>query len=179
MLFADEYDPRQDVFDQVINALVPILIVFLFGTKGSEDKEEPERSTEANSINSKGSDEEKAELKLTVKQTFKIVTSKLTFKGVFEDLLYLSSLYILPSIVFYKNHEKFAIPLWIPILSVVTTGVVIILVVLSLYNFLAASSYSMLKEFIFDFLVHIFAIINEICFIFYTNNTPANNINLD
>ncbi|RGB40850.1 hypothetical protein C1646_686868 [Rhizophagus diaphanus] len=28
LAFADEYDPRQDVFDQVINALVPILIVF-------------------------------------------------------------------------------------------------------------------------------------------------------
>ncbi|PKC00056.1 hypothetical protein RhiirA5_428755 [Rhizophagus irregularis] len=68
--------------------------VFLFGMRESEDKKEPELDIEANLINSKGSDEKKAEeLKLMEKQTFKKVMSKLTFKGVFEDLLYLSSLY--------------------------------------------------------------------------------------
>lgn len=36
--FADEYDPKQDVFDQVIYALVPTLIVYLFK---SEEKELP------------------------------------------------------------------------------------------------------------------------------------------
>ncbi|GES98047.1 hypothetical protein GLOIN_2v1471985 [Rhizophagus clarus] len=33
--FADEYDPKSDVFEQIINALVPILIVLLF--RGSEE----------------------------------------------------------------------------------------------------------------------------------------------
>uniref|UniRef100_U9UPY6 Uncharacterized protein n=1 Tax=Rhizophagus irregularis (strain DAOM 181602 / DAOM 197198 / MUCL 43194) TaxID=747089 RepID=U9UPY6_RHIID len=94
---------------------------FLFGTKESEDKKEPELDIEANSINSKGSDEKKAEeLKLMEKQTFKKY--------------------------FIKTMKEFAIPLWIPILSIVTTGVVIILVVLTLYNYLAVSSFLSLKE---------------------------------
>ncbi|CAB5351909.1 unnamed protein product [Rhizophagus irregularis] len=36
--FADDYDPRQDVFDQVINALVPTLIVFLNFKEADEKK---------------------------------------------------------------------------------------------------------------------------------------------
>ncbi|PKY52046.1 hypothetical protein RhiirA4_469429 [Rhizophagus irregularis] len=36
--FADDYDPRQDVFDQVINALVPTLIVFLNFKETDEKK---------------------------------------------------------------------------------------------------------------------------------------------
>ncbi|CAG8688239.1 5919_t:CDS:2, partial [Acaulospora morrowiae] len=42
--FADEYDSKQDVFDQIINTLVPTLIIFLFDNeeikKDKEDKVE-------------------------------------------------------------------------------------------------------------------------------------------
>ena len=60
--FADEYDPKQDVFDQVINALVPTLIVFLFDTKEREKVKEPkERDLESKERNSEESKEKDLE----------------------------------------------------------------------------------------------------------------------
>jgi hypothetical protein len=45
--FADEYDPRQDVFDQIINVLVPMLIILLFDMRDNEEERpEEERSRE-------------------------------------------------------------------------------------------------------------------------------------
>ncbi|CAB4433617.1 unnamed protein product [Rhizophagus irregularis] len=115
-VFADEYDPKQDVFDQVINTLVPLLIVILF--KESEE-------------HLKKSDENSDDVKATrSKTTLDKIRIPVEIRRAFDDFLFLLSLFVLPSIVFHKNHEKFETPLWISIFSGVTAGFVFISIII-------------------------------------------------
>ncbi|POG75967.1 hypothetical protein GLOIN_2v1769581 [Rhizophagus irregularis DAOM 181602=DAOM 197198] len=168
--FADEYDPSQDIFDQLINVIAPLLIIFLFDTeevkKPPEDKKKPVDNRESEARNSENLDVETAERpKSTLKSSSKRAsednraeekeniggtpinsrgdlgekteerpksTLKQSPKRVFDDFLYILSSFVLPTIVFYINHEEFATPIWIPILSVAITGVIIISITISL-----------------------------------------------
>ncbi|CAB5355240.1 unnamed protein product [Rhizophagus irregularis] len=74
--FADEYDPSQDIFDQLINVIAPLLIIFLFDTeevkKLPEDKKKPEDNRESEARNSENLDVETAERpKSTLKSSSK------------------------------------------------------------------------------------------------------------
>ncbi|CAB4383303.1 unnamed protein product [Rhizophagus irregularis] len=206
--FADEYDPSQDIFDQLINVIAPLLIIFLFDTeevkKLPEDKKKPEDNRESEARNSENLDVETAERpKSTLKSSSKRAsednraeekeniggtpinsrgdlgekteerpksTLKQSPKRVFDDFLYILSSFVLPTIVFYINHEEFATPIWIPILSVAITGVIIISIVW-IYMFPKSPKIPMV-------LADIFSLTHEICFIFYTRYNPVNNLNL-
>ncbi|PKB98478.1 hypothetical protein RhiirA5_431316 [Rhizophagus irregularis] len=206
--FADEYDPSQDIFDQLINVIAPLLIIFLFDTeevkKPPEDKKKPEDNRESEARNSENLDVETAERpKSTLKSSSKRAsednraeekeniggtpinsrgdlgekteerpkpTLKQSPKRVFDDFLYILSSFVLPTIVFYINHEEFATPIWIPILSVAITGVIIISIVW-IYMFPKSPKIPMV-------LADIFSLTHEICFIFYTRYNPVNNLNL-
>ncbi|PKY47277.1 hypothetical protein RhiirA4_421269 [Rhizophagus irregularis] len=70
--FADEYEPSQDIFDQLINVIAPLLIIFLFDTKPPEDKKKPEDNRESEARNSENLDVETAERpKSTLKSSSK------------------------------------------------------------------------------------------------------------
>jgi hypothetical protein len=256
--FADEYDPIPDIFDQIVNVIVPLLIVFLFDTKEddkkksednreSEEKEKigvtpvnsrnleetAERSkstskpssirafedhresdekekigvTPINSRNLKDPNEETAERskstskpssirasennrELDEKEKIRVTpinsrnlkdsdeetaersksTLKLSLKRAFDDFIYILSLFVLPLIIFYINHEKFASPLWIPIFSGAATGVIVISIV-CIYVFPKSPKIAFV-------LADIFSLIHEICFIFYTRYNPVNNLYL-
>lgn len=120
--FADEYVPKPDIFDQLINVLVPTMIIFLFDMK--EEKERTKKIEERmekieKRISTKASEEieviEENSKRISIGEK-KSIGMKVKIRRAFDDFLFLLSLFILPSIVFYKNHEQFATPLWIPIL---------------------------------------------------------------
>ncbi|RIA90620.1 hypothetical protein C1645_737756 [Glomus cerebriforme] len=159
---ADEYNPKPDVFDQIINALVPTLIVFLFDTKESEEGKRSEES----------GDEEKSEVSRKKKKS---IITIVRIRRMFDDFLFLLSLFVLPSIVFYKNRKENETPLWIPILFGVTSFFVFIILISNYilndkkgYKNVYAITYSALS-------IDLSHVISDICFIFYTRNIPANN----
>jgi hypothetical protein len=243
--FADEYDPKLDVFDQIINTLVPLIIIFLFKESEKEDlndstkiheeqvnanqqmrheidtmkaqiremerilafmkgdsyvekqdddveKRHDDVKNQDDGVENQDGDVEKQEeitLRKSTFDKFRRVFDKtrrvfikirrgLSFvkiRRAFDDFLFLFSLFVLPSIMFHKDHERFATPLWILIFSGTTAGVVFILIII---NYIAwhirddKNSYIiMLSEIIID-LCHIFS---DICFLFYTRSLPVGN----
>ncbi|GBB83402.1 hypothetical protein RclHR1_10120002 [Rhizophagus clarus] len=198
--FADEYDPNQDVFDQIINALVPTLIVFLFDTKEPEDKKKQEDNKESeeqeklnviriNLRNSKDLDEEETENsdkttshKSSIFEIVKRVSVKIKgispikIRRVFDDFLFLLSLFVLPTTVFFKNHQRFAIPFWIPVLFCITTVFVFIILITNqiLFHLLHRKNNLVFYVFVFSALAIDFShVVSDICFVFYTRSIPT------
>ncbi|GES95694.1 hypothetical protein GLOIN_2v1815713 [Rhizophagus clarus] len=182
--FADEYDPRQDIFDQIINTLVPTLIVFLFDSIESEKNEESEPGSKevsrgsgenANPRNSNISDMNGMKSRNPEKSRKKAPRIFDKIRRVFDDFLFLLSLFVLPSIVFHKNHKKFATPLWISILLGVTAGFVFIIFII---NYILSSNKTKNKSIIYRVIslsgiaIGFCHIISDICFIFYTRSVP-------
>ncbi|PKK63308.1 hypothetical protein RhiirC2_717070 [Rhizophagus irregularis] len=206
--FADDYDPRQDVFDQVINALVPTLIVFLNFKEADEKKllssinEESEDvikqedveiqqngAEESEDVRKQGDVEiqqngaKKRGWKKQLKSKFNKIRKKLPpvkIKRAFDDFLFLLSLFVLPSVVFHKNHEKFATPLWISILSGVATAIVFIMIMINYICWHIDNGE--LEEFnlinfiyITPYIINLCHIFSDICFLFYTRSIPTDN----
>ncbi|GBB92168.1 hypothetical protein RclHR1_19770001 [Rhizophagus clarus] len=179
--FADEYDPRPDVFDQLINALVPTLIVFLFSTKEFKEKDlKEEEDLERDSL-----DIEKQEIirfKNSIIGKIRRVFIKIRrglpvkIRRSFDDFLFLLSLFVLPSIVFHKNHERLATPLWISGLTGVIAGIVFIMIIINYIDWHTKGGtlsviYLTLSPLVLD-LCHIFS---DICFLVYTRSIPKDN----
>ncbi|GBC07039.1 hypothetical protein RclHR1_00720048 [Rhizophagus clarus] len=145
---------KQDVFDQIVNTLVPTLIVLLFDTRepGGKKTEDNEELSKFDNI------------------------TPVKIKRAFDDLLCLISLFVLPSIVFFKDHKQFATPLWISILSCILTGFAFIIfitthILFRMKNRVLAFYVFILSALVFD-LSHV---IFDICFIFNTKNLPPSN----
>src|SRR5438105_12958268 len=91
LVYADDYDPKPDVFDQLINTLVPMVIIALLEIN-------PESHIKSESDANPESD---------IKPELVIMASKsdnsywLKCKHVFDDILLLLSIYILLTILFF------------------------------------------------------------------------------
>ncbi|PKC62135.1 hypothetical protein RhiirA1_522824 [Rhizophagus irregularis] len=166
--FAEEYDPNKDVFDQIINVLVPTLIVFLFDTKGKSEKKEKLEDSNSEEL-------EKKQISVFIKIRQEI--SPVKIRRAFDDFLFLLSLFVLPCIVFYKNHKEFAIPIWIPMLFGAMTGFVFF-VLIDYYIISYSDSVIIDRRFVLGLLglfIDLGHIISDICFIFYTKSIPESN----
>jgi hypothetical protein len=183
LAFADDYDPRQDVFDQVINALVPTLIVFLNFKETDEKKlinaEESEDVRKQGDVEIQQNGAKKRGWKKQLKSKFNKIRKELLpvkIKRAFDDFLFLLSLFVLPSIVFHKNHEKFATPLWISILSGVAAAIVFIMIIINYIVWHIDNRILEVVNYIISppviNLCHIFS---DICFLFYTRSIPTDN----
>ncbi|CAB4415839.1 unnamed protein product [Rhizophagus irregularis] len=219
--FADDYDPRQDVFDQVINALVPTLIVFLNfketdekklineeesedvikqgdveiqqnGAEESEDvikqgdveiqqngAEESEDVRKQGDVEIQQNGAKKRGWKQQLKSKFNKIRKELPpvkIKRAFDDFLFLLSLFVLPSIVFHKNHEKFATPLWISILSGVAAAIVFIMIIINYIGWHIDNNILEVVNFVFSPpIINLCHIFSDICFLFYTRSIPTDN----
>jgi hypothetical protein len=155
--FADEYDPKPDIFDQTMNTLVPLLIVFLF--KGSEEKQN-------DPVN-------QGRITQRERKIFDRIRQKISFvkiRRIFDDFLFLLTLFILPCIVFHKSHERFATPIWISILSGTTAGIVFITII---FNYCFHKKDLFIIRLFFcasPFTINICHISSDICFLFYTRS---------
>ncbi|GBC00551.1 hypothetical protein RclHR1_00390005 [Rhizophagus clarus] len=172
--FADDYDPRQDVFDQVINTLVPTLIVFLNFKEADEKKLISEDEKIQDVVLQNGTEKRGRETQLESKfNKIKKELPPVKIKRAFDDFLFLLSLFVLPSIVFHKNHER---PLWISTFSGVTAGIVFIMIVINYISWHIDNEDLKLYNFLFSppiiDLCHVFS---DICFLFYTRSIPTNN----
>ncbi|RGB31905.1 hypothetical protein C1646_670552 [Rhizophagus diaphanus] len=166
--FAEEYDPNKDVFDQIINMLVPTLIVFLIDTK---EKSEDSRGIDL------GNSEELGKEQISVFIIIRQEISQVKIRRAFDDFLFLLSLFILPCIVFYKNHKEFAIPIWIPMLFGAMAGFVFF-VLINYYIISYSDSVIIDRRIVLGFLglfIDLGHIISDICFIFYTKSIPESN----
>ncbi|CAG8801571.1 5096_t:CDS:1, partial [Dentiscutata erythropus] len=63
----------------------------------------------------------------------KSIIRKIKRKHVLDDFIFLLSLFALPSVVFYKNRDKFPIPLWISIFLGMVSILVFVLMMLNYF----------------------------------------------
>ncbi|GBC09876.1 hypothetical protein RclHR1_09190002 [Rhizophagus clarus] len=185
--FADDgYDfsqAKQDVFDQIISVLVPLIIVFLF--KESEEdfkkkKKDLEKRIECLEKRMKALEEKFPEIRedtetndqgenvnILVQVFNKLKSNKI--RRTFDDFLFLLSLFVLPTIVFHKHHET---PLWISIVSGVIACVTFIMIIINYIGYyirgkIELNYWSYIYITIMMSLCHIFS---DICFLFYTQS---------
>src|SRR5205823_1298364 len=89
-------------------------------------------------------------------------------------------IYILPTIVFFKNKEMFEIPLWIPILYAITSGIVFIIIIIShirIYFESSGNRIHILDAFFGISLIFglpVSHMISDLCFLFYTRTLLEN-----
>lgn len=163
--FAAEYDPRQDVFDQVMNVLVPTLIVYLF--KSEEKDLNVSNSNSANVKNERDVEEQVDK----VNQESIPLHKNIKIRRAFDDFLFLLSLFVLPSIVFHKNHAA----LWISILFGVTAGVVLIMIIYNYIYFHIKNDVFFVYNHVIPPIIDLCHIFSDICFLFYTRSIPVDN----
>ncbi|CAB5192773.1 hypothetical protein RhiirA5_481695 [Rhizophagus irregularis] len=172
--FAEDYDPKQDVFDLIISTLVPTLIIFLYDTKETKDEKKSEANRESESELEANN---KSRQKLPILNKIRQGLSHVKIKRAFDDFLFLLSLFVLPCIVLYKHHKEFAIPIWIPILFGVTAGFVFFIII---SHYIISYSDIVLNDWgielgLLGLFIDFSHVISDICFIFYTKSISENN----
>ncbi|CAG8733004.1 28055_t:CDS:1, partial [Dentiscutata erythropus] len=175
MVFAEEgYDSTQDVFDSVISTLVPTLIVYMF----DKDVIGIRKLKEANSSDSKtkaeagySDSETKAEEGSSDLETKdENIIRKIKRKHVLDDFIFLLSLFVLPSVVFYKNKDKFPIPLWISIFLGMVSILVFVLMMLNYFVKLNNLRGYGLKIYIIPLSIEFCHVLSDVSFIFYSKS---------
>ena len=103
--------------------------------------------------------------------------SPVKIKRAFDDFLFLLSLFVLPSIVFHKNHEIFATPLWISILSGAAAVVIFIVIIINYTYCHMKDNEGPMRLFFFlsPLVIDLCHILSDICFLFYTRSIPVSN----
>uniref|UniRef100_U9SKN5 Uncharacterized protein n=1 Tax=Rhizophagus irregularis (strain DAOM 181602 / DAOM 197198 / MUCL 43194) TaxID=747089 RepID=U9SKN5_RHIID len=86
--FAEDYDPKQDVFDLIISTLVPTLIIFLYDTKETKDEKKSEANRESESELEANN---KSRQKLPILNKIRQGLSHVKIKRAFDDFLFLLS----------------------------------------------------------------------------------------
>ncbi|PKK69321.1 hypothetical protein RhiirC2_712753 [Rhizophagus irregularis] len=176
--FAEDYDPKQDVFDLIISTLVPTLIIFLYDTKETKDEKKSEANRESESELEANN---KSRQKLPILNKIRQGLSHVKIKRAFDDFLFLLSLFVLPCIVLYTHHKEFAIPIWIPILFGVTAGFVFFTII---SHYIISYSDIVLNDWgielgLLGLFIDFSHVISDICFIFYTKSISENNFTVE